>query len=49
MFFENTSNTPNQFVTQINGFSITIKREDLDNYIRVLEKIKHNKLDKIKR
>jgi len=27
----------------------TVKREDLDNYIRVLEKIKHNKLDKIKR
>tara|TARA_B100000900_G_scaffold167161_1_gene141911 strand:- start:238 stop:669 length:432 start_codon:yes stop_codon:yes gene_type:complete len=27
----------------------TVKRQDLDNYIRVLEKIKHNKLDKIKR
>ena len=27
----------------------TVKRQNLDNYIRVLEKIKHNKLDKIKR
>jgi hypothetical protein len=27
----------------------TVKRQELDNYIRVLEKIKHNKLDKIKR
>ncbi len=27
----------------------TVKRQDLDNYIRVLENIKHNKLDKIKR
>tara|TARA_B110000858_G_scaffold58476_1_gene68122 strand:+ start:5102 stop:6010 length:909 start_codon:yes stop_codon:yes gene_type:complete len=29
MFFETTPQIPNQFVTQINGFSITIKREDL--------------------
>ena len=43
MFFEITSNIPNQFVTQINGFSITIKREDL-----IHPQVSGNKFRKLK-
>ena len=43
MFFENTPNIPNQFITQINGISITIKREDL-----IHPQVSGNKFRKLK-
>ena len=43
MFFETTPHIPNQFVTQINGFSITIKREDL-----IHPQVSGNKFRKLK-
>lgn len=43
MFFDNIPNIPNQFVTQINGFSITIKREDL-----IHPEVSGNKFRKLK-
>jgi 1-aminocyclopropane-1-carboxylate deaminase len=43
MFFEAKPTIPNQFVTQINGFSITIKREDL-----IHPEVSGNKFRKLK-
>ena len=43
MFFETSPHIPNQFVTQINGFSITIKREDL-----IHPQVSGNKFRKLK-
>ena len=43
MFFETSTHIPNQFVTQINGFSITIKREDL-----IHPQVSGNKFRKLK-
>lgn len=43
MFFEPLPNIPNQFITQINGVSITIKREDL-----IHPKVSGNKFRKLK-